>query len=301
MLLHGLMILSEPSRQAFFNVTDSGAPPGPAFEFKAELLCHFNNLQQKKKTADNANRLEMVSRAVSSYADYCKGMDYAAIARGDAKASVQALENYLTLAKSLERADSIFNWRSNFAGSIIPEFIYRCLHAIFVSKNIPALFSTRDSVVELTLSGAQDGGWEVRHKDQDLTIGLREDSIVCGKKTLTFLVPIVAMEVKTNIDINKLNGLDFSAEGLKKTFPAGKYLLVTETIDFSLKDSYAGGSIDEVYVLRKQVRSQARRQLGVLHHDVFERLFLDVMELVAAEVIARGHVYKRLEGGKLIH
>src|SRR5436309_293735 len=135
MPLHGLMILLELSRQVSFKVTDIDAVPTLGPGCKPELLCHFNNLQQKRKTADNNDRIEMVQRAVSSYADYCKGIDYAAIVRGDAKASVQKLEDYLTFAKSLERADSLFNWRSNFAGSIIPEFIYRCLHAIFVSKN----------------------------------------------------------------------------------------------------------------------------------------------------------------------
>ena len=111
---------------------------------------------------------------------------------------------------------------------------------------------------------------------------------------------MIAMEVKTNIDINKLNGLDFSAERLKRTFPTSKYFLITETIDFSLEQNYASGSIDEIYTLRKQVRSQARREKKPLEADVFVQLQADVVEIVKKASSTMGHVYDRLDVGKLI-
>jgi hypothetical protein len=114
------------------------------------------------------------------------------------------------------------------------------------------------------------------------------------------LVPSIVFEVKTNIDINKLSGLDFSAERLKRSFPGAKYFLVTETVDFSLSDNYASTSIDEIYCLRKQMRSAARRDRAPLQHEVFESLLRDVTDIMAAQMITRGHVYERLESGRLI-
>ena len=166
---------------------------------------------------------------------------------------------------------------------------------------ISPLFSTRDSIVEVSLSGGAGGGWDVRRKNQDLCIGLRRERIVRDAGDETFVVPLIAMEVKTNIDINKLNGLDFSAERMKRTFPAARYFLVTETIDFSLSANYSSGSIDEIYALRKQMRSQARKLKRPLEHDVFEQLQADVLSLMkkASEIL--GHVYERLEHGRLIN
>lgn len=276
--------------------------PLPALaDCNQSFLCHFNNIEQKKRTASTAQQRTILRRINSRYREYLGDVRCAEIARGEVSRSVNALEKYLVEAKALEKLDRRFNWRSDFCGSIIPEFLYCGFNAVLRARGIQALFATRDSVVEISLAGSQDGGWDVRHKNQDLSIGLREASITQADSTTTFVVPVIAMEVKTNIDINKLNGLDFSAERLKRTFPSARYVLVTETIDFSLKDNYASGSIDEIYVLRKQVRSQARRNRAPLQPEVFKSLFEDVATLLTTESVVRGHVYSRLTSGKLIH
>jgi hypothetical protein len=132
-------------------------------------------------------------------------------------------------------------------------------------------------------------------------VGLRRERVVHPDGEESFVVPLIAIEVKTNIDINKLNGLDFSAERLKRTFPSAKYFLATETIDFSLANNYASGSIDEIYALRKQVRSQARRIKACLKHDVFEHLVSDIVNIMQKASRHPGHVYDRLAIGKLIN
>jgi hypothetical protein len=270
-------------------------------ELDATFFCHTNNLDQKRRTALTERARSLLDNLIARYESFVATLDYSVLASGNLDASVESLDEYITAAKEAERTDPCFNWRTDYCGSIIPEFIYRVLHATLYANHIPALFSTRESVVELTISGGQDGGWEVRRKNQDLSIGLRRESVTSGGESQSFVVPVVAMEVKTNIDINKLNGLDFSAERLKRTFPSSQYLLVTETIDFSLHDNYASGSIDEVYVLRKQLRSRARRSRGRLHPDVFAQLVADILAVMKTEVAMRGHVYERLATGKLIH
>ncbi len=118
---------------------------------------------------------------------------------------------------------------------------------------------------------------------------------------MDFLVPLVVAEVKTNLDINKLSGLNYSAESLKRSFPASRYLIVTETVDFSLRDNYVAGSVDEIYVLRRAMRSRHRHAPVGLKADVFSAFFEDLTAVVASAGTPLGHVYTRLTTGKLIN
>ena len=270
--------------------------------FSTELLVHRNNLEQKKRlVADAAAELKaLVKTAAGAYETYVSQIDYGQVAYGTLAPSVTALQGYLEIAKGMERAHKLFNWRSDYAASIIPEFLYRIARVRLASLGFEPKFSTKDSVVELTYSGSEDKGVQVRKKNQDFCMGFRQLEVVANGETLSFVQPALVCEVKTNIDINKLNGLDFSAERLKRSFPGATYYLVTETIDFSLDDNYASGHLDEVYVLRKQVRSVARRTKGPLLPDVFESLLNDIASVAKTATRVFGHVYERLESGKLI-
>jgi hypothetical protein len=56
-----------------------------------------------------------------------------------------------------------------------------------------------------------------------------------------------------------ISGIENSVESLKRTFPKCLYFAITEFADFSIeKQNYATTFIDEIYVLRKQRRSDYR-------------------------------------------
>jgi hypothetical protein len=265
-----------------------------------QFLAHANNLAQKAIRASTDQQQAYVQRIQSEYAALVQQLEWSDIQAGWLNASVAALNAYTESLKELERADALFNWRGDFASSLLPEFLVRIVHRRLTEAGIEPLFSTRRSIVDITLSGFRDGGWTVRQKNQDLCIGVRKDTIVVGNDQIQFVVPVVAVEAKTNIDINKLNGLDFSAERLKRTFPASRYLLVTETLDFDLSKNYAG-SIDEIFVLRKQKRTDARRARAPYQAEVFEAFVDEVADHVCKADVSRTHVYDRLEGGRLIN
>lgn len=265
------------------------------------FLSHRNNILQKKRIAPDEIRRNICTEIEDRYNTYLTSIQDSDVLAGKLALSVEAVGAYLDFAKTVEKQNSFFNWRSDYASSILPEYLYRILGISLKGVGISPLFSTRDSIVEVSLSGVAGGGWDVRRKNQDLCIGLRRERIAREEGDESFVVPLIAMEVKTNIDINKLNGLDFSAERMKRTFPAARYFLVTETIDFSLSANYSSGSIDEIYVLRKQMRSQARREEKPLEHDVFSQLQADVITLMKKASESMGHVYERLERGRLIN
>lgn len=276
--------------------------PLPALKvLDGRFLAHMNNLGQKEKIADTQEQKRLVSQILSAYKVYLSRIDYTALAAGNAKTSVDALNEYLIQAKALEKHHKMFNWRSDFAGSIIPEFLYRGTAYILAARGLKPLFSTRGSVVELTLSSEPKVGWDIRKKNQDLVVGLVKQTLIIRGNSEEFVVPIIACEVKTNTDINKLSGLTFSAERLKRTFPNAVYFLATETIDFSPKEDYVSGFIDEVYVLRKQIRSQARKNLAPLCEEVFSMFFADVAAILERANLEKGHVYSRLPNGRLLN
>ena len=278
-------------------VSQKGAP----VHFDPKCLPHGSNIAQKERIAPNSELRNICADVKKHYDAWVAGLDLPGILHGNFTDSVSALNKYVEFTKLVEKADTFFNWRSDFAASVIPEYLYRIVHYRLAHEGIAALFSTRSSVVEVTLAGTAAGGWNIRHKNQDLCIGLRQERLLVDNETVAFVVPQIVFEVKTNIDINKLNGLDFSAERLKRSFPAAKYLLLTETIDFSVEDNYAAGSIDEIYVARRQLRSHARREKAPLQPEVFAQLVDDVTLLMKAASLDRGHVYDRLVHGRLIH
>ena len=265
------------------------------------LLSHKNNIIQKKRLSQEQAHQDLCSEIEKKYADYLGYIRPHDIVAGELGLAVDAVGEYLDFAKVVESENKRFNWRSDYASSVLPEFIYRILGVALAANGIVPIFSTRDSIVEVSLSGAAGGGWDLRKKNQDLCVGIRRERVVRPQGEELFLIPLIAMEVKTNIDINKLNGLDFSAERLKRTFPSSRYILVTETIDFSLSQNYASGSIDEIYTLRKQLRSLARKNKENLKADVFARLVEDVVDFIKKSSVASGHVYTRIENGKLIN
>ena len=264
------------------------------------LLCHASNLAHKRRIAKDPSVITHLQRVEREYATFLKALNWGNCDPGWLEGPVQALNAYTDVVKEVEKADRFFNWRSDFASSLLPEFLLRLIRHRLTNSGIQPLFSTRDSIVDVTLSGYRDGGWTVRRKNQDLCVGLRTDRILLDEREFTFVVPLIAIEAKTNIDINKLNGLDFSAERLKRTFPSSRYFLVTETLDYSLDRNYSG-SIDEIYVLRKQMRSKARRSKDDYCPDVFEKFAEEVHYYVAKADLSKQHVYDRLVNGRLIN
>ena len=272
--------------------------------FEGSLLSHWNNICQKQKVVKNGSphQKELVDRIANVYIDYLKKINYNDILKGDFGSSVEALNNYIEMAKQIEKEDSkLFSWRSNFAGSIIPEFLYRIIDIQLKNISLIPLYSKNDSVLELS-PDPEGNGFRITRKDQDFCVGFSKMVVKEQDKDVTIVIPTIAAEIKTNIDINKINGLEYTARRLKRSFPSAKFFLITETLDFSLNDNRASGPIDEVYVLRKQVRSQARIEgkKANLKPDVFRLISDDIMNISKKTTQKLGHVYSRLDNGRLI-
>nr|AAX14652.1 BbvCI endonuclease subunit 1 [Brevibacillus brevis]AAY87146.1 BbvCI restriction endonuclease subunit 1 [synthetic construct]6MAF_A Chain A, BbvCI endonuclease subunit 1 [Brevibacillus brevis]6MAF_B Chain B, BbvCI endonuclease subunit 1 [Brevibacillus brevis] len=267
--------------------------------FIYEQLSHKKNLEQKGKNAFDEETEELVRQAKSGYHAFIEGINYDEVTKLDLNSSVAALEDYISIAKEIEKKHKMFNWRSDYAGSIIPEFLYRIVHVATVKAGLKPIFSTRNTIIEIS-GAAHREGLQIRRKNEDFALGFHEVDVKIASESHRVISLAVACEVKTNIDKNKLNGLDFSAERMKRTYPGSAYFLITETLDFSPDENHSSGLIDEIYVLRKQVRTKNRVQKAPLCPSVFAELLEDILEISYRASNVKGHVYDRLEGGKLI-
>lgn len=258
---------------------------------------HESNLTTKVASLEGPSQRVAIA-AVKRYRVY-RDIVEKAIRTGQMNLAVQELNDYLDYAKGIEKKHKEFNWRSDYAGSIFPEFLMMAVFIEAEKKDINCVFSSKNSVVEINLSSS--GDWQIRRKNQDFSVGkISKTHVFESPDAIEFIIPKVVAEVKTNIDINKLNGLDYSASRLKTTFPECKYLLVTETIDFSLDDNYITTSVDEIYCLRKQMRSRSRKSKDPISTEIVSILIDDIVNFLDDIDDAAGHVYDRLESGKLI-
>jgi hypothetical protein len=216
-------------------------------------------------------------------------IDYEAVKKGNFSSSVAALDAYVNVAKKIEKIDStFFSWRSDFAGSIIPEFVYRVADVQLKNSGLEPYYSKSKSVLEIQPDPI-GSGFRIIRKNQDFCVGFSEMTVIEAGKNVRFAVSSIVAEIKTNIDINKINGLEYTARRLKRSFPAAKYFLITETLDFSLLDNRASGPIDQVYVLRKQLRSRARKEgkKAALQPDVFASMGSDIIKAARAAAQAQ--------------
>jgi hypothetical protein len=71
-------------------------------------------------------------------------------------------------------------------------------------------------------------------------------------ETHLFDIPVVAIECKTYLDKNMLEGLSRAAEELKARNPNGLYIVVMEWIKLSEAVNIRKYKVDQIYILRKQ-------------------------------------------------
>lgn len=171
------------------------------------------------------------------------------------KVSLKATEEYLNLADHQH-----FSHQSDFKSSIIPEYLYLLVKKIVSESGLSLLpAAQRQIVIECQFVPFEDEHLALKLKRVDVAI-LKECPLNAGGQEIKdFAIPVVAMEVKTNLDKNMISGVEFSVESLKKTNPLCMYYLISEYADFAVeKQNYAGTSIDEIIILRKQKRSDVR-------------------------------------------
>ena len=95
------------------------------FAVEEAFLSHRNNIVQKTRIAPNGELQGVCSEIERRYNLYLSSIQDSDVLAGHLAPSIEAVGTYLDFAKAVEKEHSFFNWRSDYASSILPEYLYR--------------------------------------------------------------------------------------------------------------------------------------------------------------------------------
>ncbi|WP_157973005.1 Bpu10I family restriction endonuclease [Aureibaculum luteum] len=212
-------------------------------------------------------------------------------------------EKYYTFLR--EDRNKKFSHQSDFLSSLVPEFLYQ-LYLKFVVSKFPDLEITtqKDIVIDMSFLPYQELPMVVKPKRVDVAI-IKTMPLKIDDTEVDFNITMVGVEVKTNLDKNMISGVEYSVDRLKKTFPLSKFYLISEFADFAFeKQNYASSQIDEIIILRKQKRSEVRRDISLTKDIDIElvRSHIDeVLNYLESVIDAPESLNTRMQLGKLIN
>jgi len=212
------------------------------------------------------------------------------------------VETYLSLLRS--PVCKIFAHQSDFISSVVPEFCCILLQRTLKLSSVKGEIITQSNIaIEYRFTAHCGGRLVPNFKRVDVAVGVRSSLTLGDEKPLSLFIPVVACEVKTNLDKNMIAGVENSAESLRKTFPNCRYLLITEFADFAIdKQNYASSKIDEILILRHQKRSSARSGSAIQNISASLLADLSAMTLQQLNLLSKppSALAARLSSGRLI-
>ena len=197
-----------------------------------------------------------------------------------------------------------FSHQSDFLSSLVPEFLYQ-LYSKFVITKFPDLEITtqKDIVIDMSFLPYQELPMVIKPKRVDVAI-IKKMPLKIDDIEVDFNITMVGVEVKTNLDKNMISGVEYSVDRLKKTFPLSKFYLISEFADFAFeKQNYASSQIDEIVILRKQKRSEVRRDITStkdIDIELVKSHIDEVLNYLESVISAPESLNTRMQSGKLI-
>lgn len=198
-----------------------------------------------------------------------------------------------------------FRHQADFTSSIIPEMFFLLMNRIISKIGKDYVVSAQSDVPIECMFGLK-GGSKLLYKSKRLDmLVFKRTELIFDSTSYPFIIPIVAMEIKTNLDKNMMAGIEHSVESLKKTFPNCLYYVVTEFSDMALdKLNYASSDIDEIYIIRKQKRASVRNNKEV-KHKLDYKLVLEIINSCIRQIESveneKNPIADRMQTGKLIN
>lgn len=275
--------------------------------YKANATPHCQNLlhQCTPKSAAHAKSNVALAEIIPAYISLIQEIEKFDAINLDhySKRVTTKFDEYMILLRAPE--NDVFASVSDLKTSAVPEFFLR-IFDLLISHHGAKLLEVsgqREIPVELAFDIRTEDFIIARTQRVDAAIVIRAPLMVAGKELKGFCIPVFAAEAKTYFDKNMLSGVDQSAAGMKATFPHCLYFSIGEFADFELSSySYAGGAIDEIYILRHQKRSDFRKT-GVAE-PVDAGLVAEILTRVERSIVnhqeKRPHLDVRIKSGKLI-
>lgn len=197
-----------------------------------------------------------------------------------------------------------FSHQQDFTSSIIPEMFYFIFSRIVESSEIPIIVQAQNNLPIECMFDLCDGG-RMLFKNKRLDLSLcKKSKLALDGVSHDFVIPMLAMEIKTNLDKNMLAGIENSVSALKRTFPNCMYFVVSEFADLATdKLNYASTDIDEIYIIRNQKRASVRGNKisqNAINKALVIELALKAVSLLESVSDEQLTLEQRMKSGKLI-
>ena len=195
-----------------------------------------------------------------------------------------------------------FTSQSQLHSSVIEEFMYYLFKNIGKLANKHIYWGRTRAYTNLYFAPSSIDAFEessniiINVKNQDFSIS--KEVILKSRvsnnenwQERKIYVPIVSIECKTYLDKTMYEGSASTAEKIKKGNPYCIFLIVTETYEVSLDVDPKYSSIDQIYVLRKENRS----------NPIYEDVVWDLFKFVESHINSDWYnVKERIKRGKMI-
>jgi hypothetical protein len=263
---------------------------------------HCNNLihQFSSKSAAHGKSADALIALVPIYLELCALLRCFSNSDDFYRDAATELDRYLLAIRSIP---NVFLSQSDFVTSVIPEFFLRIFHSPAFASSELVVTGQREVPIEISFDTRLKELLCTRTQRLDIAAGYASSIRVGDQINTPLFIPILAAEAKTYFDKNMISGVEYSAAALKRTFPHCLYLAISEFADFDLSAlSYASGKIDEIFILRRQKRSDWRKS-GVAN-PILPSIIQEIIQMAAARfsksTVQRLSLHDRLENGKLI-
>ena len=175
------------------------------------------------------------------------------------------------------RNNNFFSHQSDLISSVIPEFFCQ-LYKIKLLENKKNYNVSGQENLKIDFQLQHNKDKQILFKEKRVDVAVFENvNLDLNSSSSKIIIPIIALEIKVNLDKNMMYGIINTSESIKKLFPNSLYCCVTEFADLDLKtQNFKYSDIDEIYILRKQKRSEYRRnkRLSKINIELIEHNLL---------------------------
>lgn len=231
--------------------------------YQLGLCPHGSNLLHQLKNSEKLSKAKRTALPIigQEYLNFVKSIDSLDLdnVNNFAPIATDILELYLSTLRKPELKH--FSSVTDFLTSVAPEFFLRIFKRMILALELDLEASGQKSIpIELAFDPNAKSILIPRYLRADIAILKRVPMSFDGEIWEDFCIPIYIAESKTYFDKNMISGVAYSSAALKTTFPRCSCVSIGEWSDFDFdKQSFASTSIDEIFVLRKQRRSEFRK------------------------------------------
>lgn len=267
---------------------------------------HGLNIKRKKSKSNYHQILDEIENRYNSWKGETNTLN--SEIEEELKKKVSLLNEYKNYIASLSK---YFKHQDQLSSSIIEEFLY------LLFKDIPDLIEDLNNGLlfmgqanaYLDLSFAPKNlahfvtnpGVYINQKKQDFIIYKKVSCVFTTNakdQKFELIVPAVAMECKAYIPKTMFDQAQYEAQRLKEGNPFALYIIVAEQNALSNDANLKNTKVDEIFILRKQKRTQGQAKKKPISSDVIMELYYFVKEYLKKEWFDIG---KATERGRLIN